>query len=50
MAFGTSEYARLADASAGGPMAGVPIISAERVQVRYRWSEELPREVSYLRA
>ena len=36
-AFGTSEYARIADAGSSGPMGGVPFILARRLQARYRW-------------
>ena len=36
-AFGTSEYARIADAGSSGPMGGVPSILARRLQARYRW-------------
>jgi hypothetical protein len=37
-AFGTSEYARVADAGSAGVMEAVPLIRAVRVQVRYRWA------------
>ena len=44
-AFGTSEYARIAAAARGG----APLISAERVQARYRWADEdPPREIEGL--
>ena len=44
-AFGTSEYARVAAAARGG----APLISAERVQARYRWADEdPPREIEGL--
>jgi hypothetical protein len=36
-AFGTSEYARVADAGSAGMLDAVPLIRAVRVQVRYRW-------------
>lgn len=36
-AFGTSEYARVADAGSSGVLGGVPVILATRVQMRYRW-------------
>ena len=35
--FGTSEYARVADAGSAGVLNAVPVIRATRVQVRYRW-------------
>ena len=38
-AFGTSEYARIADAGSAGIGAAVPYILAQRVQARYRWSD-----------
>ena len=38
-AFGTSEYARIADAGSAGVGAAVPYILARRVQARYRWSD-----------
>lgn len=37
-AFGTSEYARVADAGSAGVLDAVPLIRAVRVQVRYRWA------------
>eukprot|EP00967_Tisochrysis_lutea_P090862 scaffold130176_cov30-Tisochrysis_lutea.AAC.1 len=36
-AFGTSEYARVADAGSAGVIDAVPLIRAVRVQARYRW-------------
>eukprot|EP00966_Prymnesium_polylepis_P203850 4722560-Prymnesium_polylepis.1 len=36
-AFGTSEYARIADAGSSGVMSAVPIILASRVQAKYKW-------------
>lgn len=36
-AFGTSEYARIADAGRAGVLSDVPVILASRVQTRYRW-------------
>jgi len=38
-AFGTSEYARIADAGSEGVLGGVPLIRASRVQARYRWDD-----------
>lgn len=35
--FGTSEYARVADAGSSGVLGGVPRILATRERVRYRW-------------
>jgi len=46
-AFGTSEYARIADAGSEGVLGGVPSILASRVQVRYRWE---PGEVKRIEA
>jgi hypothetical protein len=37
--FGTSEYARVADAGSSGVLGGVPRILATRERVRYRWDE-----------
>ncbi len=37
--FGTSEYARIADAGSAGVLSSVPVILASRVQTRYRWAE-----------
>ena len=37
-AFGTSEYARVADAGSEGVLGGVPRILATRERVRYRWN------------
>ena len=39
-AFGTSEYARIADAGSEGVMGGVPNIKASRVQTKYKWDAE----------
>lgn len=36
-AFGTSEYARIADAGSSGVVSAIPSIKAERVQIRYKW-------------
>jgi len=36
-AFGTSEYARIADAGSEGVMGAIPDIKASRVQTRYKW-------------
>merc|ERR1712151_886954 len=36
-AFGTSEYARIADAGSVGVLDAVPVITASRVQTRCRW-------------
>lgn len=36
-AFGTSEYARIADAGSSGVMNSVPTIFASRVQTKYKW-------------
>ena len=41
-AFGTSEYARVADAGSSGVLGGVPRILATRERVRYRWGEPDP--------
>ena len=38
-AFGTSEYARVADAGSSGVLGGVPRILATRERVRYKWDE-----------
>lgn len=35
--FGSSEYARVADAGSSGPLGAVPLIRATRVQARYKW-------------
>jgi len=37
--FGTSEYARVADAGSSGVLGGVPRILATRERVRYRWGD-----------
>jgi hypothetical protein len=39
--FGTSEYARVADAGGAGVMGAVPRILATRERVRYRWAEDV---------
>mgnify|MGYP005681296593 CR=1 FL=1 len=45
--FGTSEYARLAEAGTAGVLNAVPVIRAARTQVRYRWEPSaLPASVS----
>ena len=36
-AFGTSEYARIADAGSAGVLSAVPTILASRVQAKYKW-------------
>ena len=36
-AFGTSEYARIADAGSEGVISAVPVILAQRVQTRFKW-------------
>lgn len=36
-AFGTSEYARIADAGSSGVLSSVPTILAARVQAKYKW-------------
>ena len=40
-AFGTSEYARIADAGSAGVLSAVPTILASRVQAKYKW-EPMP--------
>ena len=49
-AFGTSEYARIADAGSSGVMGGVPRILASRERVRYRWdpAEARPSRIEAL--
>jgi len=37
-AYGTSEYARIADAGSAGVLDAIPLIRAVRLQVRYRWA------------
>ena len=41
-AFGTSEYARIADAGSEGVLGGVPNIKASRVQIKYKWDGASP--------
>ena len=47
-AFGTSEYARVADAGSGGVLGGVPRIRATRERVRYRFEGERPSLIQAL--
>lgn len=42
-AFGTSEYARVADAGSSGVLGGVPRILATRERVRYKWEPSMPQ-------
>eukprot|EP00310_Coccolithus_braarudii_P022685 CAMPEP_0183340838 /NCGR_PEP_ID=MMETSP0164_2-20130417/7257_1 /TAXON_ID=221442 /ORGANISM="Coccolithus pelagicus ssp braarudi, Strain PLY182g" /LENGTH=255 /DNA_ID=CAMNT_0025511039 /DNA_START=6 /DNA_END=773 /DNA_ORIENTATION=- len=50
-AFGTSEYARIADAGSSGALGAVPLIRASREQVRYRWEPvEAPNLVKLIEA
>lgn len=47
-AFGTSEYARVADAGSSGVLGGVPRILATRERSRYRWESATPNRIEAL--
>ena len=47
-AFGTSEYARVADAGSEGVLGGVPRILATRERSRYRWDGDSPNRIEAL--
>ena len=49
-AFGTSEYARIADAGSAGVISAVPKIMASRVQTKFKWDPTAANGVRQIEA